>query len=192
MASFSVSTNMYLRQVYAPNRGLCVKANRADATNKTLISADSSALGKAIKTIGSFNFSDDSKLNKDKFSKTLKSFTDAYNYTISSSNTNKEGKIAVTSKKIKQLTSKYEDELKSLGISVKDGYMSISSTASTNISPDKYEELFGKDSEYMKELSKYAKKMNRNINYSIWLLKILIYIEKYSLMSAKLREYFSV
>ena len=192
MASFSVSTNMYLRQVYAPNRGLCVKANRADATNKTLISADSSALGKAIKTIGSFNFSDDSKLNKDKFSKTLKSFTDAYNYTISSSNTNKEGKISVTSKKIKQLTSKYEDELKSLGISVKDGYMSISSTASTNISPDKYEELFGKDSEYMKELSKYAKKMNRTINYSIWLLKILIYIEKYSLMSAKLREYFSV
>ncbi len=167
MASFSVSTNMYLRQVYAPNRGLCVKANRADATNKTLISADSSALGKAIKTIGSFNFSDDSKLNKDKFSKTLKSFTDAYNYTISSSNSNKEGKIAVTSKKIKQLTSKYEDELKSLGITVKDGYMSISSTASTNISPDKYEELFGKDSEYMKELSKYAKKMNRTINYSI-------------------------
>ena len=167
MASFSVSTNMYLRQVYAPNRGLCVKANRADATNKTLISADSSALGKAIKTIGSFNFSDDSKLNKDKFSKTLKSFTDAYNYTISSSNSNKEGKISVTSKKIKQLTSKYEDELKSLGISVKDGYMSISSTASTNISPDKYEELFGKDSEYMKELSKYAKKMNRTINYSI-------------------------
>jgi hypothetical protein len=52
--------------------------------------------------------------------------------------------------------------------------------------------LFGKDSEYMKELSKYAKKMNRTINYSIWLLKILIYIEKYSLMSAKLREYFSV
>lgn len=192
MASFSVSTNMYLRQVYAPNRGLCVKANRADATNKTLISADSSALGKAIKTIGSFNFSDDSKINKDKFSKTLKSFTDAYNYTISSSNTNKEGKISVTSKKIKQLTSKYEDELKSLGISVKNGYMSISSTASTNISPDKYEELFGKDSEYMKELSKYAKKMNRTINYSIWLLKILIYIEKYSLMSAKLREYFSV
>ena len=44
MASFSVSTNMYLRQVYAPNRGLCVKANRADATNKTLISADSSLI----------------------------------------------------------------------------------------------------------------------------------------------------
>lgn len=167
MASFSVSTNMYLRQVYAPNRGLCVKANRADATSKTLISADSSALGKAIKTIGSFDFSDDSKLNKDKFSKTLKSFTDAYNYTISSSNSEKGGKVATSAKQIKKLTEKYESELKSLGISVKGGYMSISSTASTNISPDKYEELFGKDSEYMKELSKYAKKMNKSINLAL-------------------------
>lgn len=168
MASFSVSTNMYLRQVYAPNRGLCIKANRADATNKTLVSADSSALGKAIKTIGSFKFSDDSKLNKDKFSKTLKSFTDAYNYTISSSGKEKEGKVISNSKQIKQLTKKYESELQSLGISVdKDGYMKISSTASTNISPDKYEELFGKDSEYMKELSKYSKKMNRSASYLI-------------------------
>lgn len=168
MGSFSVTTNMYLRQVYAPNRGLCVKANRTEATNKTLISADSSALGKAIKTIGSFKFSDDSKLNKEKFSKTLKSFTDAYNYTISTSGKEKEGKVASSSKQIKQLTKKYESELKSLGVSVdKDGYMKISSTASTNISPDKYEELFGKDSEFMNELSKYAKKMNKSINVAI-------------------------
>ena len=167
MASFSVSTNMYLRQVYAPNRNLCVKANRAEATNKTLISADSSALGKAIKTIGTFDFSNSEKLNKEKFAKTLKSFTDAYNYTISSSGTQKEGKIAVNSKKIKTLTEKYSAELKSLGISVKGGYMSISSTASTNISPDKYEELFGKDSSYMKELSALAKKMNRSVDISL-------------------------
>lgn len=167
MANFSVSTNMYLRQVYAPNRNLCVKANRAEATNKTLISADSSALGKAIKTIGAFDFSNSEKLNKEKFAKTLKSFTDAYNYTISSSGTQKEGKIAVNSKKIKALTEKYSAELKSLGISVKGGYMSISSTASTNISPDKYEELFGKDSSYMKELSALAKKMNRSVDISL-------------------------
>ncbi len=70
-------------------------------------------------------------------------------------------------KKIKALTEKYSAELKSLGISVKEGYMSISSTASTNISPDKYEELFGKDSSYMKELSALAKKMNRSVDISL-------------------------
>lgn len=167
MAGFSVSTNMYLRQVYAPNRNLCIKANRAEASNKTLISADSSALGKAIKVIGSFDFSNSEKANKEKFAKTLKSFTDAYNYTVSSSGSEKEGKVAMNSKKIKALTEKYSSELKSLGISVKDGYMSISTTASTNISPDKYEDLFGKDSAYMKELSTLAKRMNRSVDISL-------------------------
>ncbi len=167
MASFSVTNNVYLRNLYTIDRSLSVKNNRADAPTTKLIAADSSALGKATKAFASFDFDDDSKTNKEKFKDTLKSFTDAYNYTISSSSSLKSGSGFHTAKKIKSLTDKYSSELKSLGISVKDGYMSISSTAATNISPDKYKELFGKDSAYMKELATYAKKLGKSIDVSL-------------------------
>ena len=163
MAYFSVTNNVYLRQVYSPNRALSVSTNRANATTNALIAADSSALNKAVKAMNSLDFSDDSTKGKERFFKTLKSFTDAYNYTVSSSSSDKKGKIANLSKGLKDFTSKYEKELKSLGISIKNGYLSVSSNAEKTVSPENYKEMFGKDSKFMKELSNYAKKINKNI-----------------------------
>ncbi len=167
MASFSVTNNVYLRNLYSIDRSLSVKNNRTEAPTTRLIVADSSALNKATKTFSSFNFDDDSKTNKEKFQKTLKSFADAYNYTVSSTSSLKSGQSFNAASKIKNLTEKYSSELKSLGISVKNGYMTISSTAASNISPDQYKELFGKDSAYMKELSAYAKKLGNSIDVSL-------------------------
>ena len=167
MASFSVTNNAYLRQVYSPNRALSVSANRANETTKTLIAADSSALSKAVKAMNSLDFSDDSTTGKDKFFKTLKSFTDAYNYTVSSSGSTKSSKMAKLSKGLKEFTSKYESELKSLGISIKNGYLSVSSNAHSTVSPKNYEEMFGKDSKFMKELTSYAKRINKNIDVAL-------------------------
>ena len=166
MASFSVTNNVYLRNLYSVDRALSVKNNRSDIAPAKLISADSSALGNAVKVFGKFNYSDDSKNNKTAFKNTLKSFADAYNYTVSSTSS-LSGKTASAASKLKSLTEKYSKELKSLGISVKNGYMSISSTASTNISPENYEELFGTDSKYMKELSALAKKLGKSIDVAL-------------------------
>ena len=167
MASFSVTTNLYLRQVYSPNRDLCVSANRTDTSNNILVSADSSALSKAVKAMKSLDFSTDSTAGKDKFFKTLKSFADAYNYTVSSGSSTKDKKISSLVNSLKNLTSKQESELKGLGISIKNGYLKISSNAASTISPSSYEDLFGKDSSFMKELSSYAKKINKNIDVAL-------------------------
>ena len=167
MANFSVTNNIYLRQVYAPNRALSVSANRTTADSKTLIAADTNALGKAIKAMGSLDFKTDTTKGKETFFNTLKSFTDAYNYTVSSSGSTKNKKMSTLTDGLKKLTSKYESELKGLGLSIKDGYLKLSSNAKTTVSPSEYEEMFGKDSKFMKELSAYAKKINKSIDVAL-------------------------
>lgn len=167
MASFSVTNNAYLRAVYSPERALSTASARAGKSAKTLIAADSSALSKAVKAMNSLDFDKDDATGKDKFFKTLKSFTDAYNYTVSSSGSTKNKKMSSMSKGLKEFTAKYESELKSLGISIKNGYMSISSNASNTVSLSSYKEMFGKDSSFMKELSSYAKKLNRNVDIAL-------------------------
>lgn len=166
MNSFTVTNNLYLRNIYSPNRTLCIKANRQDSSLNKLNSADSNALHKAIKKLSSVDYedTDDTELYYN-----LKAFADSYNYTISSTNDNKENNMNKYSKKIKELTEKYSDDLNSLGFSIDEssGYLKISTTSTKNISSEKFESLFGKNSNYMKTLSNYAKRINKSTDFYV-------------------------
>jgi hypothetical protein len=69
-------------------------------------------------------------------------------------------------KEMKSLRKDYKDELEELGVTFDEkGYMNLSSSAFDNIDKEEFEEMFGEDSQFLKELTKISKKLNRHIDY---------------------------
>ena len=160
--SFSVTTNVYLRNCYSDNRSLCVKSKRTDATNGTLSFADSAALKKSIRKLKDFDYESD---DKTAFTHNIKAFIDAYNYTLDSAGESATKDVVNAAKHLKKTSASYEKELKKLGISMdKDGYMSISSSATTNISTSKYKEMFGEGSKYLSSLNQYSHRIQSKVD----------------------------
>jgi hypothetical protein len=164
--SISVTVNSTLRNFYTDNRTLVNKSNRSDTTNGTLSFADATALRKAIRALGNYDYdSVSSTTDKQTLATNLQAFVDTYNYTIESSSSSATSSVSSACKNLKKLTSQYESDLKKLGVSVSsDGYLSLSSTATTNISASKFSDLFGSDSDYMSQMSTYAKRITSHVN----------------------------
>lgn len=166
MANYAVYNTISLRSNYGDYRAYAQKDRRSDADTSTLSFADASALRKAIKGLGSYNYedSDDQELY-DK----IRALADTYNYTLDSAK--KEGlenanpKVKGAMNNLKKLASEYSDELSKYGISVDgNGYMSVSDTATKNITHTKFEKILGKESDFAAGVSKYAKKITSNID----------------------------
>lgn len=167
MAGLSVLSNNYLRNLYSNNRSLANATERAKVSVNTLGKADTKALSKGIASLSSYDYDGETE-DETKFYKTLKAFADTYNYTITSgtglSETDSSTKKIVND--IKKLKEEYGDTLEEYGISFdKKGYMSISSTAMDIIKPSNYKEIFGEDSEFLKDLGSLQKKLSRRIDY---------------------------
>ena len=171
MSSFSVSTNYYLRSLYSADRSLINKTTRAETKASSLQKADQDALRNGIRALADWDYEDDEENKKKnvkaKFYKNLKAFADSYNYTLESGDkaSLEDGTIKHSVSNMRALSKKYSEELSSLGIKTDSkGYMKISDSALDNIDLDNYEEVFGKDSKYMKALSQYSKHVSSHIN----------------------------
>ncbi|MDD6550968.1 MAG: hypothetical protein PUF16_04240 [Lachnospiraceae bacterium] len=171
MSSYTVTNNLYLRNLYkSTDSSLSKKSSRKEAAKPKLIIADTTALRKGISSLASEDYGDedeeDNEIDKANFYKKMKSFADAYNYTLDSSSSYKTNSDArKAAKQMRSLTSKYSDELDDLGVSFdSDGYMQLSDSAFDNIDEAKFESSFGKDSEFMKSLDSIAKKLYRHID----------------------------
>ncbi|MCR4673707.1 MAG: hypothetical protein K5675_01755 [Lachnospiraceae bacterium] len=173
MASYSITSSVFLRDFYSKNRQLAVKANRENATEKELSTADSLAMKKAIRALEDFDYGDGSDDDTDaeniKFYKTLKAFADTYNYTLDSSSSSSSSSIKSLSKKMKNFAEKYEEELGELGITFSEkGYMSVSASAIDNISEYTYGQRFSSTStsksDFLSDLSDVTKKIYRRID----------------------------
>lgn len=160
--SLSVKNTLSLRNFYSSNRELVAKAKREEATKGGLSFADATALRKAVRALGDYDYKND---DKDSFHEKLKAFLDTYNYTLDSAADSNDQDAFNTGRKMKNLSRQYQSELSKLGISIdKDGYLSISESAKDNIGPSNYENLFGKSSGYMSALSSYAKRIANHVN----------------------------
>ncbi|MCF0130790.1 MAG: hypothetical protein HUJ71_03640 [Pseudobutyrivibrio sp.] len=165
--NISAKNSLSIRQFYNENKVLVPKANRADATIGKLADADSLALRRAVRKLGDFKYEDASS---DSLYEKIRALADTYNYTLESGTkygaNNHSVKRAV--KDMKVLSEKYASELKGYGINFdEDGYMSVTSTSVSNVDHSSFEEIFGKESEYMTTLSAYAKKFNRHVDIYI-------------------------
>lgn len=169
MASFTVSANNYLRNLYSNNRNLVNNSERAKVTVADRGKADTAALKKGIASLSDYDYDTESD-DETKFYKTLKAFADSYNNTIKTgdelSNTDSNTKRLVN--QMKKLKEQYGEELENYGISFDSkGYMSINDTAMDTISVNKYKDLLGEDSEFMADLEKLSKKLQRRINFLV-------------------------
>lgn len=169
MASYNITSNVYLRELYSQNRSLATSTERAKVTITNRGAADAKALKKGISSLSSYDY--DAEIDDEtKFYKTLKAFADTYNNTIESGTdlSNMDSRTKSIVKDIKKLQEKYEDELENYGLTFdKKGYMSINSLAMDNISPKNYKNVLGEDSEFLSDLGKLQKKLSRRINYLV-------------------------
>ncbi len=168
MSSFSISYNGSLRNLYNEDHTLGTKNGRKNADNPTLVAGDLRALNRGLKGISVYDFGTDEKDTKDEktaFYKKLKAVMDTYNNSVESTSTSESAETKKVSKKLAKLAKKYEKELEDVGISLdKKGYMTISETAVDNYDVSRFKEVFGEDSEFMKEFTKYTKNLTRHID----------------------------
>ena len=170
MSTFTITSNSYLRSLYRSDRSLATKKGRADATNAELLGADAAALKNGVGKLAGLDYGDsrkDSTIEKNRLFMNLQAFQDAYNNTIKSSSDSENDVAKSDARKIKQLAKKYSDELSELGVTFDEekGYMKVRNSAVDNIDVSKYEKVFGKDSDFSKELSKLSKRLAKHIDY---------------------------
>lgn len=157
--SYSINSNIYLRQSYGIFRDLTSSSKREHTEDNSLSYADSTALGHAIKVISRHEYS--SKLDPTEtsgpvkeYGKKLHAFIDTYNLTLDSSSKSHDSAIKIIAKKMKSLSNKYKDKLSAVGISLdKQGFMKLSESMKIK-STKEFEEVFGNNSDFMKELKK--------------------------------------
>ncbi len=163
MSSFSISSTLTLRNMYGDYRALITKTNRNTATNNQLSYADATALKRAVKKLNDYDFEDASEENRAAY---LRAFVDTYNYTMQSTKSSTNTYAASAYKGLKNLVSKYSDELEEIGISANSsGYLKLSSSSATNLSGSTFDKFFTNDSKFMKSVLTYAKKVTSNVDY---------------------------
>ena len=162
MASFSVANTLALRNFYNSNRTLAVKSNRSDASTNKLNYADSLALRRAVKQLDAYDF-DNAK--ESDLEEKVRAWIDTYNYTMESCKPSTNTSVASAYKGLKNLTKEYADELENVGIKAdSSGYLKMSSSATKNISGSRFKSLLGKDSEFMKKMGSYARRISNHVD----------------------------
>ncbi len=134
--SIRITPNLTLRNFYTGNRNLVNETERSNAKQNELSFADASALRRAVRALGDYEYKD---AKKEDLSEKLKAFLDTYNNTIDSSAQSSDENVSAAVKNIKRLTEQYADDLKELGISIdSQGILSLSSSATTNIRGERF------------------------------------------------------
>ena len=81
-AGTTLGTSYYMRRFYASNADARTTTSRSNLTNSTLTGADSHALRRAIRSLGSFTYDDDNETN---IKNSVSAFISTYNNMINSS-----------------------------------------------------------------------------------------------------------
>ncbi|MCR4744734.1 MAG: hypothetical protein K5894_05830 [Lachnospiraceae bacterium] len=167
--SYTVVAGSYLNKLYGEYKNYINGSVRKNAANTTLVLADSTALKRGAIRMSKMPFetsaSEDTDDENEFFYKNFRAFMDTLNNTLDSSSDSSSTDIKKLSKKIKSLSSDYEDQLSKLGISIDDsGYWSVDEDTFKGISNKKFEKVFGEDSEFSKEVKKLAKKIIKHVN----------------------------
>ena len=155
----SLSSSYYKRRFYSDNADAKTSTSRKALNNSALSSADSHALRRAIKELGSFTYDDDNSTN---IRNSVSAFIDTYNNLLESSGSSEDRRMQQINKSIKKLSSEYANDLDKIGITVnKDGTLKKRSDLFANADISKFEKLFSKDTDYMQRTLAYAKRVEK-------------------------------
>lgn len=158
-AGTTLSANFYLRKFYTSNMDARTSSKRSSIKNSELSFADSAALRRAVKKLGSFSY-DDSQ--DDNLRNGVLAYISTYNNTLSSLSDSDDASLQRSMKQLKSLTKEYASNLDKIGITVNtDGTLTSRETLFKSASLSKFEKLFSKDADYMQRVSAYGKRIER-------------------------------
>ena len=162
MANLSITgasglkTDYFMRMFYGNDREMRNAGNaRSEAKNSKVISADAQALKRAAKAIkNSVSKEDEDSLVE------VSALLNTYNNMVSSTDGADDKTIRQAKKQMNDLFKKYGDQLEDMGISMqKDGSLKINKSLFEKTDMDELKELFGKDSRFVRDLSKSFSKL---------------------------------
>ncbi len=155
----SLNSKFYLRNFYVSNRDAISSTKRKDLSKNTLSHADAEALLRAAKKLRTFNYEDDSSDGANIYS-SVSAYIETYNNALDSAKNASDSSLERYSKYLKNLSTKYEEELEDIGISIeKDGSLKANENLLKNADLADVKKLFSKDSDYLNQTSRYAKRM---------------------------------
>lgn len=154
----NLTSDFFLKNFYRYNRNAIKSSARSDYSKSELSYEDTRALKRAVAKLSSFDYTDDE--NGDNIVSTIQAFVKTYNYTIESTSSNTSDTYR-QNRQLKALTNKYGDDLKDIGISVKeDGTLDLSDNILKKSSFKEIRNVFSEESNYVRGIRTIAKRMN--------------------------------
>lgn len=158
-AGTSLSSAFYKRSFYISNRDAATSSKRRNLAGNKLPLADGMALRRAVKKLGSLEFSKEKDAD---IRNAVSACIETYNNAITSAADSKDRKLERTQKQMKAIANEYADELDKIGITVNsDGTMTKRDSLFEVAGIEKFEKLFSKDSDFMQRTSSYAKRIEQ-------------------------------
>ena len=156
-AGTSLSSDFYKRSFYISNRDTATSSKRRNLTGSKLSLADGMALRRAVKKLGSLEFSKEKDAD---VRNAVSAYIETYNNAITSAADSGDHNLERTQKQMKAIANEYADELDKIGITVNsDGTMTKRDSLFGAASIEKFKKLFSKDSDFMQRTSAYAKRI---------------------------------
>lgn len=157
-----LTSDFFLKNFYKYNRNAFKSSARNDYSKTELSYEDTRALKRAVAKLSSFDYTDDE--NGDNIVSTIQAFVKTYNYTIESTSSDTSDTYR-HNRQLKTLTKKYGDNLKDIGISIKeDGTLDLNDTILKKSSFKEIRSVFSEESNYVSGIRTIAKRMN-NTSY---------------------------
>ncbi len=155
----SLNSSFYLRNFYASNRDASSSSKRSNFGNNTLSQADASALHRAAKKLRTFNYEDDSSDGANIYG-CVSAYIETYNNALNSAKNSSDASLNRYSKYLKNLSEKYAEEFEDIGVTVeKDGTLTANDNLLKAADLADVKKLFSKDSEYLNQSSRYARRI---------------------------------
>ena len=161
-SGIALTSDFFMKNFYKYNRTAFKTSTRKDYSKTELSYEDSRALKRAAQKLLSFDYEEDE--NSENMVNTIKAFAETYNNAISSTNS-KDADTYRQNRQLKALSKKYANELKDIGITIKeDGSFEVSENILKASSLKEVKKVFSKDSDYINKLKTITRRMH-NTSY---------------------------
>lgn len=153
----NLTSSYYLRNFYTQNRDARTASKRADFSNSELSQADATALRRAVKNLGSFEYNDSEMTN---IRASVHAYINTYNNLVNSTNGSEDRSIGRNRNQLTTLTNEYSNELDKAGITVNsNGTLTARDMFSSSDNKTQLKKLFSEDSDFMQNASACAKRL---------------------------------
>ena len=154
----NLTSDFFLKNFYRYNRNAIKSSARSDYNQTELSYEDTRALKRALSKLSSFDYTEDE--NGDNIVSTIQAFVKTYNYTMESTSS-PDSDTYRQNRQLKALTKKYGDDLKDIGITIKDdGTLDLSDNILKKSSFKEIRNVFSEESDYVRSVRSITKRMH--------------------------------